>query len=33
MRYGAATARRGWLEKPDVLNARSTPPKGESGNS
>ena len=29
MRYGVATAQRGWLEKSDVLNARSTPPKGK----
>jgi len=31
MRYGVATAQRGWLEKSDVLNARATPPKGKSG--
>ena len=31
MRYGVATARRGWLEKSDVLNARATPPKGKRG--
>ena len=31
MRYGVATARRGWLEKSDVLNTRPTPPKGKSG--
>jgi DNA polymerase (family 10) len=30
MRYGVATARRGWLEKSDVLNARAMPPKGKS---
>jgi len=29
MRYGVATAQRGWLEKSDVLNARATPPKGK----
>jgi DNA polymerase (family 10) len=29
MRYGVATARRGWLEKSDVLNARAAPPKGK----
>jgi DNA polymerase (family 10) len=28
MRYGVATARRGWLEKADVLNTRVNPPKG-----
>jgi DNA polymerase (family 10) len=31
MRYGVATAQRGWLEKSNVLNARATPPKGKSG--
>ncbi|MGD1000748.1 MAG: DNA polymerase/3'-5' exonuclease PolX [Candidatus Brocadiia bacterium] len=29
MRYGVATAQRGWLEKSNVLNARATPPKGK----
>ncbi len=29
MRYGVATAQRGWLKKSDVLNARATPPKGK----
>jgi DNA polymerase (family 10) len=31
MRYGVATAQRGWLEKSDVLNARAAPPKGKGG--
>ena len=26
MRFGVAVARRGWLEKSDVLNTRATPP-------
>jgi DNA polymerase (family X) len=33
MRYGVATAQRGWLEKPDLLNARTTPPKGKNASS
>jgi len=29
MRFGVATAQRGWLEKRDVLNARLAPPRGK----
>jgi len=29
MRFGVATARRGWLRKADVLNTSATPPKGK----
>ena len=30
MRFGIATAQRGWLEKSDILNTRPTPPKEKS---